>query len=285
MALAFAAGFLSFVSPCCLPLVPGYLATISGTVPGATGGRAGWRAVLPPAVLFVATFSAIFIALGLTATAFGSALGRHLDTLTTVSGVVIIVLGAVLAASVLVTRLNVGWRPRGLIARAGRGSPLVAGAAFAVAWTPCVGPTLGAILSLAAVSDGAVTGGVLLAVYSAGLGVRFLLSAVAFDAAGRGLSIFRRHRWAVQVGGGALLMGMGALVLTGELMQLNIEAQRMLDGFGLDALSGLWPSLWWRACARTGHRRPRRNSTSSSARSWRSCGRASARRSGRSTTR
>lgn len=239
MALAFAAGFLSFVSPCCLPLVPGYLATISGTVPGDRGARAGWRVVLPPSALFVATFSLIFIALGLTATAFGSALGRHLGTLTTVSGVVIIVLGALLAASVLVRRLNYEWRPQGLIARAGRGSPIVAGAAFAVAWTPCVGPTLGAILSLAATSDSAATGGLLLAVYSAGLGVPFLVSAVAFDAAGRGLSVFRRHRWAVQVGGGVLLMGMGVLVVSGELTQLNIEAQRMLDGVGLDALSGL----------------------------------------------
>lgn len=239
LALAFAAGFLSFISPCCLPLVPGYLATITGTVPGDTAGRGGWREVLPPSLVFVGTFSAIFIALGLGATAFGGALSRHLGTLTTVSGVVIVLLGALLAASVLVDRLNYEWRPHGLIARAGRGSPLVAGAAFAIAWTPCVGPTLGAILSLAATSRDAAQGGLLLAIYSAGLGVPFLMSAVAFDAAGRGLSPFRRHRWAVQVAGGFLLMGMGALVLTGELTQLNIEAQRMLDGLGLDALGGL----------------------------------------------
>lgn len=238
MALAFAAGFVSFVSPCCLPLVPGYLATVSGTVPGERRRRASWRLVLPPALLFVATFSAIFVALGLTATAFGAALGRHLGTLTTVSGVVIVALGVLLAASVLVTRLNVEWRPGDLIARAGRGGPVVAGAAFAVAWTPCVGPTLSAILSLAATSDSAATGGLLLAVYSAGLGIPFLLSAIAFETAGRGFAVFRRHRWAVQVGGGVLLMAMGALVLSGELLRLNVEAQRMLDGLGLDALAG-----------------------------------------------
>ncbi len=235
LALAFAAGLLSFVSPCCLPLVPGYLAAINGATPGG----AGWRVVLRPALLFVLTFSTIFVLLGLSATLVGGALAAHLGTLTTISGIVIAALGMLLISSVAVRRLNVELRPPGLLARAGRGSPLVAGAAFAIAWTPCVGPTLGAILSLAATTQAALQGGLLLAIYSAGLGIPFLVSAVTFDAAGRGFAPFRRHRWAVQLASGVLLAGMGVLVLTGELTRINIEAQQALDGLGLNALSGL----------------------------------------------
>jgi cytochrome c-type biogenesis protein len=233
LALAFTAGLVSFVSPCCLPLVPGYLATVSGVEPSRLGRGVDPR-VLRRSALFVATFSVLFILLGLGATAAGSLLLSSRQTLNTVAGVAIIAMGVLFVASVFVTTLNREWRPHALIERAGRGGPVVAGAAFAIAWTPCVGPTLGAILGLAATSEGTAKGALLLAVYSAGLGVPFLLSAIAFNSATRAFGFFKRHYAAIQLGSGAVLVAIGALVVTGELFRLNIQAQQFLDKFGVN---------------------------------------------------
>ena len=235
--LAFWAGVVSFVSPCVLPLVPGYLAAVSG---GRSGSRAGARVdarVIARSLLFVATFSAIFILLGLGATAIGSFLRDHRTTLNRVAGVVIVLLGLLFVASVFVARLNRDWRPAGLIERAGRGGPVVAGAAFAVAWTPCVGPTLAAILSLATTSSGTGRGALLLGFYSAGLGLPFLFSAIAFSGAQRAFGWLKRHYLAIQVAAGAVLVAMGVLVYTGELFRLNIQAQKLLNDLGLNFFS------------------------------------------------
>ena len=232
LALAFAAGFVSFVSPCVLPLVPGYLAAVTGAAPG-EGGRVD-RRVLLRSLAFVATFSAIFILLGLSATAAGSLLRDNKATLDKVAGVAIVLMGIFFVASVFVTRLNREWRPDALVERAGRGGPVVAGAAFAIAWTPCVGPALGAILGLAA-QDGTVgKGALLLSVYSLGLAVPFLFSAVAFSAAQRSFRFFKRHYAAIQVTAGVVLVAMGVLVLQGELNRLNSEAQQWLDSLGVN---------------------------------------------------
>ena len=233
LAMAFAAGLVSFLSPCCLPLVPGYLAAVAGGTP------ADERRGLDPHVLarsgvFVGTFSLIFIGFGLTATALGSFLFDNQPLLNKLAGVMIIAMGLLFIGSVFILRLNREWRPDALIARAGKGGPVVAGAAFAVAWTPCVGPTLGAILGLAATSQGTAQGAALLAVYSAGLALPFLFSAIAFDAATRSFAFFKRHYVAIQVGSGVVLVAMGVLVLTGELFRLNIEAQQFLDRWGLN---------------------------------------------------
>jgi cytochrome c-type biogenesis protein len=233
IALAFAAGLVSFLSPCCLPLVPGYLATVSGARPGQLGRRVDPR-VIGRSLLFVATFSAIFIALGLTATALGDFLFDKQPTLNKVAGVAIIAMGVLFMASVFVARLNRDWRPAGLIERAGRGGPILAGAAFAIAWTPCVGPALGAILGLASTQEGTGEGAFLLAVYSAGLALPFLFSAVAFDAATRTFGFFKRHYAGIQVGAGLVLVAMGVLVLTGELFRLNVEVQQFLDRYDLN---------------------------------------------------
>lgn len=231
--LAFTAGLLSFLSPCCLPLVPGYLATISGSgVPGAVDQRR--RTVLLRALTFVGTFSVLFILLGLSATAAGSTLRGNQEVLNTAAGVTIVVLGVLLGASVFVTRLNLQFHATGLVERAVNGGPVLAGAAFALAWTPCVGPTLGAILGLAATTSGTAQGGGLLAIYSLGLGVPFLLCAVAFERTTRVLGLLKRHHAFIQVFSSVLLVGMGFLVLTGELFRLNIEAQRLLSELGLD---------------------------------------------------
>lgn len=231
--LPFAAGLVSFVSPCCLPLVPGYLAAVSRVEPGGLA-RGLDRRVLGRSLLFVATFSLLFILLGLGATAAGSFLFNNKPTLNTVAGVAIIAMGVLFVASVFVVRLNREWRPQGLIERAGRGGPVVAGAAFAIAWTPCVGPTLGAILGLATTQHGTGKGALLLSVYSAGLALPFLLSAVAFNTATRSFAFFKRHYAAIQIASGSVLVVMGVLVLTGELFRLNIEAQHFLQRLGLN---------------------------------------------------
>ena len=130
-------------------------------------------------------------------------------------------------------------RPTALVKRAGSGGPVVAGAAFAIAWTPCVGPTLGAILGLAATSAGTAQGALLLAVYSAGLAVPFVLSAIAFTRASRAFRWLGRHHAALQLTGGTVLIAMGVLVISGELYRLNIEAQRLLDGLGLNLFNSV----------------------------------------------
>src|SRR5919106_5597094 len=137
---ALAAGLVSFLSPCVLPLVPGYLSAVAGVDPQQIES-AGWRRVLGPSLLFIAAFSAIFILLGLTATGIGQTLRENRELLNKVAGLLIIAMGVFFVASMFVARLNREWHVDALMARAGKGGPLVAGAAFAIAWTPCVGPT------------------------------------------------------------------------------------------------------------------------------------------------
>jgi cytochrome c-type biogenesis protein len=239
IALAFAAGLVSFLSPCCLPLVPGYLASVSGAEVEASRGIRPDPAVVARALLFVGSFSAVFILLGLTTTALGSFLFHSRSDLERVAGVAIIAMGLLFLASVFIPRLNRDWRPDALSRRAARSGPVIVGLAFAIAWTPCVGPTLGAILGLAASGQSAGTGAALLAVYSAGLAVPFLVSALAFNAAQRSFTFFRRHYAVIQVGAGVILMGMGVLVIQDQLFQLNLEVRHFLDGLGLD----FWQSL------------------------------------------
>jgi cytochrome c-type biogenesis protein len=230
------AGMVSFLSPCVLPLVPGYLSAVTG-VSAAELDRAPLRRVLGPSLLFIASFSTIFILLGLTATGLGSTLQDSRATLEKVAAALIIGMGVFFVATLFVTRFNREWHVDALARRAGRGGPLVAGAAFAVAWTPCVGPTLGAILSAAALAESAARGAFLLAFYSAGLAIPFLLTALAFRKMTGAFAVLKRHYQAIMAAGGAVLIVMGVLIWTGELFQLNIEAQRFLDRFGLNFFS------------------------------------------------
>ena len=148
-------------------------------------------------------------------------------------------MGALFIASVFVLRLNRDVRPRGLVERAGRGGPVVAGLAFAIAWTPCVGPALGAILGLASTRASLAQGAALLAVYSLGLGLPFLLTALGVNAAQRSFAWMKRHFAVLQVTSGAILVAMGVLVYTNELFRLNIEAQQVLDRWGLNFFQNL----------------------------------------------
>jgi cytochrome c-type biogenesis protein len=230
---ALSAGLVSFLSPCVLPLVPGYLSAVTGVQP-ADLDSADWRRVIVPSLLFIASFSAIFILLGLTATAIGQTLRDNQDLLETIAGVLMIAMGAIFIGSMFVARLSREWHVDSLLARAGHGGPLIAGAAFAIAWTPCVGPTLGAINALAAVNGSVLEGMVLLGVYSAGLAIPFLLTALAFSRMTTAFAFIKRHYWLITAVGGAILIAMGILVLTGEFFQLNIEAQKLTNDLGLD---------------------------------------------------
>src|SRR5919198_2361298 len=167
------AGLVSFLSPCGRPLVPGYLSTVVGVAP-ADLEHAGARRVLLPSLTFIASFSAIFVMLGLTATAVGATLREHQQTLQKVAAVVIVAMGLLFVLAPFVPRLNRELHVSRLLQRAGPGGPLVAGAAFAIAWTPCVGPTLSAILAAAALAESAGRAAILLTFYSAGLAIPFL---------------------------------------------------------------------------------------------------------------
>ena len=234
--LAIAAGLVSFLSPCVLPLVPGYLSTVVGVAP-ADVKHAGARRVLGPSLLFIASFSLIFVLLGLTATQVGSLLNDHIAALRTAGGVLIIAMGVLFLATPFVDALNFQWHSQRLMALAGRGGPLLAGAAFAIAWTPCTSITLGAILTQAAVSDSAAHGALLLAFYSAGLAIPFLLIALAFDRMTAALTIVKRHFSLIVAMGGAVMVLLGLLIVTGEFTILNAETNALLHGTGLDVSS------------------------------------------------
>ena len=232
---AFAVGFVSFISPCVLPLVPGYLSAVSGvSLAELQHGERRLSRVLLPAIVFCLSFTVVFVALGMTATGLGSTLQDERGTLDKVAGAVIIALGVFFLLTPFVPRLNREWRPDALISRAGSGGPLIAGAAFAFAWTPCVGPTLGTILTAASVRDTVSEGAVLLLFYSAGLAVPFLLTAVAFTRATAAFRWLRDRYLIITAISGAVLIAMGVLLYTGELTRLNLEAHRALDGHGLD---------------------------------------------------
>jgi cytochrome c-type biogenesis protein len=229
---AFGAGLISFLSPCVLPLVPGYLSAVTGVTPDELG-EAGWRRVLPPALLFCASFSAIFVViLGLPASLIGEALREHRDLLNTIGGILIIVMGVLFVVSSS-GRFAREWRVDALMARAGKGGPLIAGAAFALAWTPCIGPTLTSILLLAG-TEGSADGVALLIVYSLGLAIPFIGSAIAFNRATTVFGAVKRHYGLIVGLGGAVLIGMGILMLTGGFTELNIEAQKITRDLGLD---------------------------------------------------
>jgi len=230
------AGAVSFLSPCVLPLVPGYLSAVTGITPRELE-QASWRAVIPRSLTFVASFSAIFVLLGLGAVGISQTLNQNEDTLNKVGGTLIVVMGLFFVSALFIDRLNKEWHVDALLERVGSGGPLVAGAAFAIAWSPCLGPTLGAILTLAASSGSALEGGVMLAVYSAGLAIPFLLTAIAFSRMTTAFDFVKRHYAVIMAAGGVVLIVMGVLVFTGELTRLNIEAQRALDGLGINFFS------------------------------------------------
>jgi len=216
--VAFAAGLLSFLSPCVLPLVPSYIGFLTGmSLPEMSGRR---RVAVAHALLFVLGFSLVFVLLGASATALGRALNYYQVWLQRVGGVLIIGFGLVCLGVIKAGFLNqerrvqVEQKPVGYL-----GSALV-GMAFGAGWTPCIGPVRGAILGLAATSHDLARGVLLLAVYSAGLAVPFLVAAVALDSFLGWFQRFRRYLpWVMRVTG-VLLIFVGGLMVTGEFTRL-----------------------------------------------------------------
>jgi cytochrome c-type biogenesis protein len=234
---AFAVGFVSFISPCVLPLVPGYLSTISGVSFADIQEGRGRAQVLGPALLFCLAFTAMFVALGMTATGLGQTLQDNRQLLRQISGVVIILLGVLFIATLFIPMLNKEWRPEELMRRAHTGGPIVAGLAFAVAWLPCTGPTLGAILTAASTESTVGEGGVLLAFYAFGLAVPFILSALAFSTFTGVFRFFRDHYTVITLVSGTILIVMGVLLYANELTRLNSEALSLMDDLGINFFS------------------------------------------------
>jgi cytochrome c-type biogenesis protein len=230
---AIAAGAVSFLSPCVLPLVPAYLSTVVGVSPNELS-TAGVRRVLVPSLLFIASFSVIFILLGLGATAIGAALIENKVTLDRVAAGLIVALGVLFVLSALMPVFGREWHIERLIARAGRGGPVAAGAALSIAWTPCSGPTLGAILAAAGTTRSEGHGALLLAFYSAGLAIPFIATSLAFDRMTKLFGWVKRHYGVIVFTGGAVLIAMGVLIWTGELSVLNSQAQSGLHSLGIN---------------------------------------------------
>jgi cytochrome c-type biogenesis protein len=232
---AFGVGIVSFISPCVLPLVPGYLSAISGLeFAEIEAGKSRWK-VLLPAIIFCLSFSAMFVALGMSATGLGDTLGENRETLREVSGILLVLMGFFFIGTLFLPLLNREWRPETLMRRVATGGPVLAGFAFAVAWLPCTGPTLGAILTAAANEQTVGEGGVLLAFYALGLAVPFLLSAVAFAQVTGIFRFFRDHYAVITAIGGVILIVMGVLLYRNDLTELN----SWLTDLGVNAISDL----------------------------------------------
>ena len=237
--VAFGAGMLSFLSPCVLPLVPGYVSMVSGlSATELEAGTARATAPLLRGVLgFVAGFTIVFTALGAAASGLGHLLLDHQRGLDFAAGVLVVVFGVWMAGIGTPRRFLRERRFHPLASRLGAWAPPVLGMAFAFGWTPCVGPVLGGVLGLAAARATLASGVALLVAYSLGLGVPFLATGLAF---GRLTSLFarvRRRLFLVNVVSGAALVVFGVLLLTNDLHWLSSVSADVLRAVGLGRLT------------------------------------------------
>ncbi|MEP6641896.1 MAG: cytochrome c biogenesis CcdA family protein [Gaiellales bacterium] len=232
--LAFAAGFASFISPCVLPLVPGYVSAVVGGNPAAQGTS---RRALIPSLLFLAGFLAVFMTLGASASALGSALAAHRDQFNIAAGLFVATMGVLMIGDIALTGFGIG-RAGNAVQQlaASRGGPVALGIAFAFCWTPCIGPVLGSILVLAGAKLTLAQGVLLLLVYGLGLALPFLLVSVAFTRAMRSVRMLRRFYRPFQAFAGLVLVAMGFLLATNQLYIVNIYAQHLLERLHLN---------WW----------------------------------------
>lgn len=235
--LAVVAGVVSFSSPCCLPLIPGYLSYVSALPVADLGEREARRTSLRASMLFVAGFTTVFTGLGVGASALGGLFLRNQDTVVRWFGLVIIALGL---STMGVLRIPLLMRERRMdLARIPRGPGFAfpMGMAFAAGWAPCIGPILATILATAAAGGGsAAWGGALLALYSIGLGIPFIGLALGFSRAQRSLAFLRTHGRHIEILGGVLLVGVGVLFLTGRWAPLFRPMQRWFAELG-------WPPV------------------------------------------
>jgi len=212
------AGLFSFLSPCVLPLVPGYVSLISGVGVEELKSQESQflRKVMLNSIGFILGFSIVFIALGAISTQVGQLMARYKSVLAQVAGVVIILFGLHLTGIFKIKALYTDARLHSIKGSSTWGGAFLIGFAFAFGWTPCVGPILAVILGFAAVQDSVFKGILLLAVYSLGLAVPFLMTALLMGRFMKFYSGFRRHMHAVEVASGALLIVLGALLVFGR---------------------------------------------------------------------
>ena len=226
--LAFVAGLVSFATPCVLPLVPGYLAVVSGQEVG-VGGRRVLLASLP----FVAGFTAVFVALGAAAAAAGGLFGENRELLLMVAGLFVVVLGFAMMGVLPLPFLDRLAAP-GLVQGARQtGSAALLGGAFGLCAAPCVGPVLASILALASEGQTVAQGTILLLVYSAGLAVPFLAVGVGVDRAMGAFRWLRDHYRTLRIVAGALLVGLGLLLFFDRFWWLNVAVNRVFEFFGI----------------------------------------------------
>lgn len=224
--VALLAGLVSFASPCVLPLVPGYLGYVSGMA-GARTSDARGRTVLGVA-LFVAGFTAVFVAFGVLAGSLGKVLVQHTDVITRVLGVVVIVMGLVFTGRLAFAQRQ--WRPRTTPTAGLWGAPVL-GVVFGLGWAPCIGPTLVAVYTLALDGASAGRGAVLSVAYCVGLGLPFLLIALGLDRSARMTGFLRRHRRLIMQIGGGLLILIGLALVTGLWSAWTASLQGLIAGF------------------------------------------------------
>lgn len=236
VALAFSAGTISFVSPCVLPLVPVYLSVTTGlgVADLSRGGSARVAAVVRGAGLFILGFTVVFVALGLSATTVGHLLLRHQVPITRIAGVVVLLMSAVMLAGTTpyASFVSREWRFHPGSTRSPTWAAPLTGAAFAFGWTPCIGPVLGSVLAIASSQEGVLRGGVLLAAYSAGLGVPLLVTGLAFGRAIGPMRWTRRHGIGLSRAVALLLLCYGMLLATDQLSWLTRTLQSRLAGSG-----------------------------------------------------
>lgn len=234
--IAFGAGVLSFLSPCVLPLVPSYLSFVTGMTLDDLQEGTRRKHTMTHAVLFVSGFSIIFLLLGASASFLGQFFRYYEEWIARVGGVIIILLGLHLAGVFRMTpllrekRIHLKDQPLGYLGTIG------VGAAFGAGWTPCIGPVLGAILTFAAAQETFWSGVGLLGIYSAGLAVPFLLSALALDRFLQSFSRFRRFLPAVQIASGILLIILGILLVTGSFTTLSTWLIRFTPDFIMERI-------------------------------------------------
>ena len=226
--IAVAAGLISFLSPCVLPLVPGYLAYVTGML-GVDLGEARRGRLLLGTSLFVLGFSVVFISFGALFGGLGSLFLEYSEQITRVLGVFTIVFG--LAFMGLVPWLDRGWHPQQRPSVGLAGAPLL-GVLFGIGWTPCVGPTLAAVQTLAIDQASAARGALLTAAYCVGLGLPFLLVAVAFRRTAGAMAFVKRHYVAVMRIGGGMLVLLGVMMVTGLWDQVTVQLRVWTSSFG-----------------------------------------------------
>jgi cytochrome c-type biogenesis protein len=232
LAAAFGAGALSFATPCVLPLVPAYLAAVGGASVDDLRARRGVRKTLRGVAPFVLGFGLVFVVFGALVGAAGSALDDWREQVAQGSGILVVAMGLVLAGALPTPALP------GLTGGVRRPhSALVLGGAFALSWTPCVGPVLAAVLALASSRGGAAQAALLLGAYAAGLAVPLIASAVAFDRALSAASFLRDRYDVIRIVSGLVLIALGLLVFLDRIWWLSVAVNRALRAVGLDALA------------------------------------------------